>query len=87
MAINLSAEKRHRQSEKRRLRNRVFKTKTRNLAKKLTSAIESDSKEEALEHYRQLMSMLDKGVSKGVFHKNTASRKKSRMNSWLAKMQ
>ncbi len=86
MPIILSAEKRHRQSEKRRQRNKVFKTKTRNVARKLTSAIASGSKEEAQECYRVLVSMLDRGVSKGVFHKNMASRKKSRMNRLVNKM-
>ncbi len=78
---NRSAEKRVRQSEKRRLRNRALKTRIKNTIKKLMAAESREEKEELL---REAYSLIDKAVKKHIFHRNTAARKKSRLAKLLA---
>ena len=78
MANIKSQIKRVKQNETRRLRNRAIRSKARSAVKLLGSALEEKSA--ALgEAYRQAVRVLDKSVTKGVLHKNTVARKKSRM--------
>lgn len=80
MVRNLSALKRVRQNEKRRIRNKAAKSKVYTYLKKLVSALdENKNKDEVLEVYKSWQKVLDKVVQKGIIHKNTASRKKARM--------
>jgi small subunit ribosomal protein S20 len=83
---NLAAEKSDRQSEKRRLRNRMVKSKAKTLVKDFQTLVEGKKKDEATKKLVELTSFLDKAVTKGIYHRNTAARKKSRMTSLLAKM-
>ena len=76
---NPSAIKRHRESEKRRMRNRVAKSAVRTMAKKYTTAIKEGKKEDATLLLKSLVSKLDTVARKGIIKKNAASRKKSRM--------
>jgi small subunit ribosomal protein S20 len=80
-----SAAKRHRQSEKRRLHNKIIRSRIKTHSKIFLDAIKSESSDESEKEYRELSSLLDKAVSKGVFHRNTAARKKSRMYRLLTK--
>lgn len=73
MANTKSAMKRDRQSERRRLRNRSLRTKLRGAIKTARSAEGATKPAAVLEAIRAL----DKAVSKGVVHPNTAARKKS----------
>jgi small subunit ribosomal protein S20 len=84
LARNLSAEKSDRQGEKRRLRNKMIKSRARTLAKDFAELVEGKKKEDAQKMLAELSSFLDKAVSKGVYHKNTAARKKSRMSHLLS---
>ena len=84
MARNLSAEKSDRQGEKRRLRNKMIKSRAKTLAKDFAALVEEKKKDEARKMLVELSSFLDKAVSKGVYHRNTAARKKSRMNHLLS---
>jgi small subunit ribosomal protein S20 len=79
-----SAEKRHRQSEERRLRNKSVKSSVRTSVKKFVllahksgrdSAVTADA-EKAL---KDTIKRLDTAAQKGIIKKNTAARKKSRM--------
>jgi small subunit ribosomal protein S20 len=79
LARNLSAEKSDRQGEKRRLRNRIVKSKARTLAKDFVELVDGKKKDEAKAKLAELSSYLDKAVSKGIYQRNTAARKKSRM--------
>ncbi len=80
MANTKSALKAMRQAERRRVRNRVIRTRTRTYVKKARIAIsgapEAPATEEAL---RQAISALDRAVTKGVIHRNNAARRKSRL--------
>jgi small subunit ribosomal protein S20 len=73
LANTKSAMKRNRQSERRRLRNRSLRTKLRGAIKTARSAEGATKPTAVLEAIRAL----DKAVSKGVVHRNTAARKKS----------
>ena len=74
MAHHLSAKKRIRQAEKRRLHNRYFAKTTRNAIKKLRS---TKNKEEAAAQLPEVSSMVDKLAKKNIIHKNKAANLKS----------
>jgi len=83
---NLSAEKDARQNEKRRVRNRMVISHSKTLVKDFVAAVEAKKKPEAQKLFTELSSFLDNAVTKGILHRNTAARKKSRMNLLLNKM-
>jgi small subunit ribosomal protein S20 len=73
-----SAEKRHRKSEERRLRNKSAKSAVRTSVKKfVTLAQKKDANAEAA--LKDMIKKLDTAAGKGIIKKNTAARKKSRM--------
>lgn len=86
MANNASAKKRIRQNEKARMRNKSVRTEIRNYIKKLRPERSQAKPENAEDLYKIIVSKLDKAVSKGVYHKNTASRYKSRLAEHLKKI-
>jgi small subunit ribosomal protein S20 len=83
---NLSAEKDARQNEKRRVRNRMVRSRSKTLVKDFLAAVEAKKKPEAEKMFVELSSFFDNAVTKGILHRNTAARKKSRMNLLLNKM-
>jgi small subunit ribosomal protein S20 len=74
-----SAEKRHRQSEERRLRNKAVKSSVRTSAKKFTALAQKKNVGEAEAALKDMIKKLDTASRKGIIKKNAASRKKSRM--------
>ena len=80
MAVHPSAIKKHRQSLKRRTRNRDTKSRIRTLMKKAKQAIEMKDQEAVSVQLRQANRALDKAVSKGILTRNTASRWFSRLS-------
>ncbi|HNX51612.1 MAG TPA: 30S ribosomal protein S20 [Thermoanaerobaculaceae bacterium] len=72
--------KRRRQNEVRRLRNRAVRTRVRGAIKALRTAISSSDPVLVKELLPQTVSVIDAGVRKGVFHKNSAARFKSRLS-------
>ncbi|MFZ0943901.1 MAG: 30S ribosomal protein S20 [Syntrophobacteraceae bacterium] len=79
MANHKSAIKRARQGEEQRVRNRSRKTRMKNVIRDLDEAIAGKSPEKAAEQLKKAISVIAKTASKGVVHKNTASRKISRL--------
>ncbi|MDM7924037.1 MAG: 30S ribosomal protein S20 [Pyrinomonadaceae bacterium] len=79
MANHKSAEKRVRQNEKRNANNRANRSKLRTQVKKLRSAVASTDKAQSTELLNPTVSIIDKMVNKGIIHKNTAARYKSRL--------
>jgi len=79
MPNHKSAEKRVRQSEKRRVINRGNRSKVRTYIKKVRAALDSGKKDEIESALPQTISVIDKAVQKGVMHKNAAARYKSRL--------
>ncbi len=74
-----SAEKRHRQSEERRLRNKAAKSAVRTSARKYVEAVHAKDAELAAARLKILVKELDTAGGKGILSKNSVSRKKSRM--------
>jgi len=79
-----SAEKRHRQSEERRLRNKAVKSSVRTSAKKFVVLAQKPGRSpadigEAEAALKDMIKKIDTAAQKGIIKKNTAARKKSRM--------
>jgi len=81
-----SQKKRILTNEKARLRNNSYKSELKTLIRKVDAAVESGNKEAATETLRNASRKLDKAVSKGVLHKNTAANKKSGLAKKVAKI-
>jgi small subunit ribosomal protein S20 len=81
MANHKSAEKRIRQTERRTAVNRARVSRVRTFIKKVETAIESGNKEAARDAFIAAQPELQRGVGKGVVHKNTAARKLSRLST------
>ena len=79
MPNHKSAEKRVRQSEKRRDINRSNRSKVRTYIKKVRVALDSGKNDEIQSVLPETISVIDKAVQKGVMHKNAAARYKSRL--------
>jgi small subunit ribosomal protein S20 len=79
MPNHKSAEKRVRQSEKRRVINRSNRSKVRTYIKKVHVALDSGKSDEIQSVLPETISVIDKAVQKGVMHKNAAARYKSRL--------
>jgi small subunit ribosomal protein S20 len=79
LATHKSAEKRSRQSEKRRERNISVKSKVKTYIKSVLTAVESKDGEAARSALQKAIPIIAKAGAKGVYHKNTASRQISRL--------
>ena len=77
MANTKSAEKRWRQSLKRRLRNRLVRSTARTFIKTANRGIAAGEPDEA--SLKQAVRALDKAAEKGIIHPNNAARRKSRL--------
>lgn len=74
-----SAEKRVRTSERNRIYNRYWTSRCKTCAKKVLEAVTSNDRELAVKKLDEAQSAIDKAVVKGVIHRNTAARRKSRL--------
>ena len=81
MANHVSSLKRARQTVAKTSNNRANKSKLRGTLRTLREAILKGDAAGLMKVYSQTASILDKSVQKGVLHKNTASRYKSRLNA------
>ncbi len=86
MPNHKSAKKRVRQNEKRRAVNRSNRSDLRTQIKKLRSALTASDKAQSQELLTPTVSAIDKAVNKGVLHRNTAARYKSRLTSHVGKL-
>jgi small subunit ribosomal protein S20 len=83
MAHTASARKRIRQSEKRSLRNKGYKSKMKTFIKKFNEIVKTSDLEKAEQFFVEAQSVIAKTASKGVIHKNNAARKISRLSEKL----
>lgn len=81
MANHISALKRVRQTKRKTGVNRANRSRIRGSLRLLREAIQKGDAKAAGEQLRATTSALDKSVQKGVLHKNTASRYKSRLHA------
>ena len=86
MAGQGSAAKRHRQSERARQRNRALRSRVRTSVRRFLAAVDSSGKDAASEQLQAVTKLIDTAAGKGVYHKNTAARTKSRLNKKLNEM-
>lgn len=86
MSQNNSAKKRERQNITHRMRNRAVKSEVRTAIKKFEKCILAEDKAAAELAMKDSFKLLDSATSKGILHRNTSSRKKSRLYAALAKL-
>lgn len=84
MANTKSAEKRHRQSERRRARNNALESRMRTAVKKLRQAVGAGDAAAAEALLQSTLSVVDKTAQKGAIHRNAAARTKSRLTKAVA---
>ncbi|WP_420403044.1 30S ribosomal protein S20 [Nisaea sp.] len=81
MAQHLSAKKRIRRNERRRVTNHARISRIRTFVKKVETAIAGGDKEAAQAAFKSAQPEMQRGVTKGVLHKNTVARKLSRLSA------
>ncbi len=86
MANTAQAKKRARQAERSRIRNAGQRSNLRTFIKKVTAAVDAGDKEQAQAALKTVVPVIDSAVTKGIIHKNKASRSKSRLNSRVRDM-
>ena len=86
MANIKSAKKRVLIAEKNRIRNVAFKSSIKTAMKKVLELAAGEDKEALNAAISQAYKLCDKAVSKGILHKNTAARKKSRLTLAINKI-
>ena len=79
MANHVSALKRVRQTAKKTEVNRNNRSRVRGALRKMREVVAAGDKKAAETQFRETVSALDKAIQKGVLHKNTAGRYKSRL--------
>lgn len=80
MANHASALKRAKQNENRRVRNQANRTRMRRAIKAVRLALEDGDAQAAQAALTQALPVIDKAASRGVIHRNNASRKVSRLS-------
>ena len=85
MANHKSALKAHRQNLKRREHNRQLRTRLRTALRDIRAAIDTNDPAKIKDALRQTISLVDKLAGKGLIHRNTAARYKSRLAGRVAK--
>ena len=86
MATHKSAIKRQKQAEKKHEINKSVKSMLKTLAKKVEQAVEAKNADVAKDAMVKAMKAYDKAASAGILHKNTASRKISRLSTKVGKI-
>jgi small subunit ribosomal protein S20 len=81
-----SAKKRIKVIAKKTLRNRIIKSQTKTAIKKVIVAAAAGDQATAADAFRLATCSIDRAASKGVYHKNNASRKKSRLAKLVNKV-
>ena len=87
MANIKSAKKRVLVAERNRLRNQAFRTSIKTAVKKVLELAKTEDKDALNTALSKAYQLCDKAVSKGILHKNTAARKKSRLTIAVNKLQ
>ena len=83
MPTSISAKKRLRQNETHRERNRSRRSAVKTRVRSFLEAVHDKDVSKAEEQFRLLTKSLDQAAAKGTFHKNTVSRRKSRLAARL----
>jgi len=81
-----SSIKRARQAEKRRSLNHSQESRLRTHVKRVLNAVREGDREKAAAAYKSAVPVIDSSVGKGFLHRNTAARRKSRLNAMIKAM-
>lgn len=87
MANTKSAKKRAEKSAAQRIKNRTMRSRMRTAVKKLRAAVASGDEKKAQELLPLTIKVVDSSAQKGIIHRNTAARTKSRLVAALRKAQ
>jgi small subunit ribosomal protein S20 len=79
LATHKSAIKRNRQNTKRQLINQMRQTRIKSLTKEVLAAVEAGDREAAQSALKKAAPVIQRAASRGTLHRNTASRKVSRL--------
>lgn len=79
-----TAQKRQLQDEKKRMRNRMFKSSVRTATRKFETALKSGDKEELQKRLDTVYSAIDGATKRGIYKVNKASRTKARLYARFA---
>ncbi|HBM79762.1 MAG: 30S ribosomal protein S20 [Clostridiales bacterium] len=85
MANIKSAIKRIKITEKKTLRNRMVKSSVKTIVKKFDEYVAAGNMDEAKKLFPRVSHVIDRAAAKGVIHRNTAARKKSKLSLKLNK--
>ena len=85
MASHASALKAHRQNIVRRERNRQMRTRLRSALRSIRSAVDAGDPAQVKDALKDTISLVDKMAAKGIIHRNTAGRYKSRLSARVSK--
>jgi small subunit ribosomal protein S20 len=85
LASHASALKAHRQNIVRRERNRQMRTRLRSALRSIRSAVDAGDPAQVKDALKDTISLVDKMASKGIIHRNTAGRYKSRLSARVSK--
>lgn len=86
MATHKSALKRARQNERRRLRNKAYRTRVKNAVKAVRVAVAEKAPEKAQQALAQAVPIIMEAASKGVIHRNNSARKIARLSKSVAQI-
>jgi small subunit ribosomal protein S20 len=86
MANSAQSKKRAKQAQTHRTHNVMLRSRMRTMIKKVRTLIDQQQKESATQAYRTAVANMDSMVNKGLEHRNTIARYKSRLNKHLKDM-
>ena len=86
MANHKSALKRARQNEVKRINNKGYKTRVKKAVKEVRTALSDNSVDQAKKSFVKTVSIVQKAASKGIIHRNQASRKISRLATQINRL-
>ncbi|HRW34506.1 MAG TPA: 30S ribosomal protein S20 [Thermotogota bacterium] len=87
MPQHKSAMRRVKRSQKEKMQNKIYRSKFKNLTKKINRALEEGNVETANEMLPKAFSAIDRAAKIGTIHKNQAARRKSRLVKRIDKVQ
>jgi small subunit ribosomal protein S20 len=78
-----TSQKREEQNTEKRIRNKAYRSRVKTALKSFLQSLKQSDAKERMACFSELASLVDKGVNKGVFTKNKASRVKQRLAARL----
>ena len=87
MPVTKSAIKRVKTSERNRQRNLDYKTRIKSILKKISELVQKKDTESAQKTANAAFALIDKSTTKGILHKRSAAKKKSRVSKWLKSLE